>query len=73
MFTYTKRNPLNIDLPDNTRRVLNEIADRQRITVEKLVNDIINEYVRSENELQSELEAWQEIGAEAIDKVERLL
>ncbi len=64
---------MNIDLPDNTRRVLNGIADRQRITVEKLVNDIINEYVRSENELQSELEAWQEIGSEAIDKVERLL
>lgn len=64
---------MNIDLPDNTRRVLMEIADRQSITVEKLVNDIINEYVDSENELQSELEAWQEIGAEAIDMVERLL
>ena len=64
---------MNIDLPDNTRRVLVEIANRQRITVEKLVNDIINEYVRSENELQSELKAWQEVGAEAIEKVERLL
>ena len=64
---------MNIDLPDGTRRVLIEIADRQRITVEKLVNDIVIEYVRSENELQSELEAWQEIGAEAFDKVERLL
>ena len=64
---------MNIDVPDNTRRVLIEIAARQRITVEKLVNDILNEYVRSANELQCELEAWQEIGAEAIDKVERLL
>ena len=67
------RNPMNIDLPDGTRRVLIEIADRQRITVEKLINDIVIEYVRSENELQSELEAWQEIGAEAIDTVKRLL
>ena len=64
---------MNIDLPDGTRRLLIEIADRQKITVEKLVNDIVIEYVRSENELQSELEAWQEIGAEAIDTVERLL
>ena len=64
---------MNIDLPDGTRRVLIEIADRQRITVEKLINDIVIEYVRSENELQSELEAWQEIGAEAIDTVKRLL
>ncbi|HUP81793.1 MAG TPA: hypothetical protein VM260_24800 [Pirellula sp.] len=64
---------MNIDLPDNTRRFLMEIAAKQRITVEKLVDDIINEYVRSENELQNELEAWQEIGAESFDMVERLL
>ncbi len=64
---------MNIDLTDDTRRVLTEISDRHRITVEKLVNDILNEYVRSENEFQSEVEAWQEIGVEAIDKVEQLL
>jgi len=54
-------------------RVLIEIAARQRITVETLVDDILNDYIRSESELRSKLEAWQEIGAEALDKVERLL
>jgi predicted DNA-binding ribbon-helix-helix protein len=64
---------MEIDLPDELTRILREIADQQRITVEKLVNELINEYVRSANELASELEAWQEVGAEALNRVERLL
>ncbi len=64
---------MNIDLADDTRRVLTEISDQQSITINRLAQEILNEYVRSENELQSELKAWQEVGAEAIEKVERLL
>jgi hypothetical protein len=64
---------MNIDLADDIRCALTKIADQQSKTLNQLVIDILDEYVRSENELQIELEAWQEIGAEAIDKVERLL
>jgi hypothetical protein len=49
---------MNIDLPDEIRCSLIKIAVQQCISVDQLVSDILGEYVRSYNELQSELEAW---------------
>ena len=47
------------------------IADARSVSVEFLVQEIIDQYLADDATLADELAAWQEIGDEAIEIVEK--
>lgn len=59
-----------LTVPAELVSALEDLAKRRQASVEQLLRDAIEEYVKAEKALDEELSAWQAAGAEGLALVE---
>ena len=61
--------PLNIELPEEMESRLRHCATLTRQSEQDIIRRALETYLAVPVELREELEAWQQLGAEAVDAV----
>ncbi len=61
---------MTVTVPAQLERAMRQMADERQVTVDQLVNEALQWYLRMDKELQDELAAWQDIRDEAAEVVE---
>ncbi len=61
---------MTITVPAQLEKAVEKMAAERNVSVDELVQEVLEQFLRGDARLRDELQAWQEIRDEAADVVE---